>query len=472
MSALIETDPDIRAMFAADASGLRYLPDGVARPESVEEVTEILKRASSSRTPVTPAGMQTSTTAASITDGGILLSMRGMNPPIELDREARTVRAGAGAILGEVKRAAAGEGLLFAPDPTSEDESTVGGAIACNASGARTLKYGATREHVRAVTVVLASGDVVRYSRMGLEKNAAGYAFAHDPVDWFVGSEGTLGVVVEAELELLPLPDRVLGLEIPFANEREALAFVVAARESRAVVPRCLEYFDQLAVGIARGAEVSRGASAHGVSLVPAGGTMVYVEQELTNESPGAGTGAHYDAVLDGWLALAESQQARVDDVRVFEGEQALAVARRIRHAVPATMNERGAAHRTTGGRKVSTDWAVPYRRLQEAIETSRAMARRAGIAQAVTYGHAGNGHPHQNYIARDAEELEVIERVVEQTLRMVVEMGGTVSAEHGIGKLKTHWLPLQMSPLAFRVMRAVKQELDPLGILAPGNIF
>jgi len=472
VSALIETDPDIRAMFAADASGLRYLPDGVARPESVEEVTEILKRASSSRTPVTPAGMQTSTTAASITDGGILLSMRGMNPPIELDREARTVRAGAGAILGEVKRAAAAEGLLFAPDPTSEDESTVGGAIACNASGARTLKYGATREHVRAVTVVLASGDVVRYSRMGLEKNTAGYAFAHDPVDWFVGSEGTLGIVVEAELELLPLPDRVIGLEIPFANEREALAFVVAARESRAVVPRCLEYFDQLAVDIARGAEVSRGASAHGVSLVPAAGTMVYVEQELTNESPGAGTGAHYDAVLDGWLALAESEQARVDDVRVFEGEQALAVARRIRHAVPATMNERGAGHRATGGRKVSTDWAVPYRRLQEAIETSRAMARRAGIAQAVTYGHAGNGHPHQNYIARDSEELEAIERVVERTLRMVVEMGGTVSAEHGIGKLKTHWLPLQMSPLAFRVMRAVKQELDPLGILAPGNIF
>lgn len=472
MSALIETDPDIRAMFAADASGLRYLPDGVVRPESVEDVTEILKRASSSRTPVTPAGMQTSTTGASITEGGILLSMSGMSSVMSVDREARTVRAGAGAILGEVKRAAAAEGLLFAPDPTSEDESTVGGAIACNASGARTLKYGATREHVRAVTVVLASGEVVRYSRMGLEKNTAGYAFAHDPVDWFVGSEGTLGVVVEAELELLPLPERVIGLEIPFANEVEALAFVVAARESRAVEPRCLEYFDQFAVGIARDAEVSRGASSHGVSLVPAAGTMVYVEHELADEGVGAGGGADYDAVLDGWLALAESQQARVDDVRVFDGEQALAVARRIRHAVPATMNERGAGHRTTGGRKVSTDWAVPYRDLHKAIAMSRDMARAAGIAQAVTYGHAGNGHPHQNYIARDAEELEAIERVVEQTLRMVVGMGGTVSAEHGIGKLKTHWLPLQMSPLAFRVMRAVKQELDPLGILAPGNIF
>jgi FAD/FMN-containing dehydrogenase len=471
VSAQIETDPDIRAMFAADASGLRYLPDGVARPESVQEVTEILRSAASARTPVTAAGMQTSTTGASITERGVLLSMRGLSSVGGVDRKERTIRAGAGAIVGEVKRVAAAEGLLFAPDPTSEDESTVGGAIACNASGARTLKYGATREHVRAVTVVLASGEVVRYSRMGLEKNTAGYAFAHDPVDWFVGSEGTLGVVVEAELELLPLPERVIGLEIPFANEQEALAFVVAARESRSVAPRCLEYFDQLAVGIARGAESSRGFSDHGVTLVPAAGTMVYVEEEVCDGGAGDRR-SDYDSVLDAWLALAESQQARVDDVRVFDGEQALAAARRIRHAVPATMNERGAGRRAAGGRKVSTDWAVPYRRLYEAISASRDMARRAGIAQAVTYGHAGNGHPHQNYIARDAEELEAIERVVEQTLRMVVEMGGTVSAEHGIGKLKTHWLPLQMSPLAFRVMRAVKRELDPLGILAPGNIF
>jgi FAD/FMN-containing dehydrogenase len=135
-------------------------------------------------------------------------------------------------------------------------------------------------------------------------------------------------------------------------------------------------------------------------------------------------------------------------------------------------MNERGAGRRAAGGRKVSTDWAVPYRRLFEAIAMSRDLARQAGVPQAVTYGHAGNGHPHQNYIARDAAELEAIERVVEQTLRSVVAMGGTVSAEHGIGKLKRRWLPLQLSSLELGVMRAVKHELDPLGILAPGNIF
>jgi len=184
----------------------------------------------------------------------------------------------------------------------------------------------------------------------------------------------------------------------------------------------------------------------------------VYVEQE--------------DESLDQWLALSEEHHAQADEVRVFDGEQALATARRIRHAVPATMNERGSGHRHAGGRKVSTDWAVPYRRLHEAITMSRELARQAGIAQAVTYGHAGNGHPHQNYIARNVEELEAIERVVEETLRSVVAMGGTVSAEHGIGKLKRRWLPLQLSPIELGVMRSVKRELDPLGILAPGNIF
>jgi len=260
VSARLDTDPDIRATFSADASGLRYLPDAVARPESAEEVSEILRSAASARTPVTPAGMQTSTTGASIAEGGILLSMRSLRSVLDIDSEARTLRVSAGAILGDVKRAAAAEGFLFAPDPTSEEESTVGGAIACNASGARTLKYGATRDHVHAVKVVLASGEIATFRRMGLEKNTAGYAFAHDPVDWFVGSEGTLGVVVEAELSLLDLPQRVIGLEIGFANERDALAFVVDAREDPTVSPRCLEYFDLLAVGIARGAEILKGA--------------------------------------------------------------------------------------------------------------------------------------------------------------------------------------------------------------------
>jgi FAD/FMN-containing dehydrogenase len=452
----VSRDEDIRRAYSADVSGLVLVPDGVARPGSAEEVAALLAEASSQGTPVTPAGAQTSTTASSITDRGILLSLRSMQRIIDIDPAARTARVEPGVLVGDLKRACAEHGLLFAPDPTSEDECTVGGAVACNASGARSLRYGATRPHVRSLRVALADGTIVDVRRSALEKNTVGFQLAHDPVDWFIGSEGTLGVVVEAELSLLPLPELVTGLAIPFASEAQALAFVVAARESGAVHPRCLEFFDVLATAITRTAEDlptwALGASA-----------FVYVE-----EVPPRGS----EPALDAWLALAELHGAIVDDVRVYDGETALRDARHMRHAVPSHMNERGSARRPFGGRKVSTDWAVPYPQLARAIGRARDLAERAGIEQAVIYGHAGNGHPHQNFIANDAEDLARIEKVVEATLREVIALGGTVSAEHGIGKIKRKWIALQMTPLQTGMMQAVKHQLDPSGILSPGNIL
>jgi FAD/FMN-containing dehydrogenase len=135
-------------------------------------------------------------------------------------------------------------------------------------------------------------------------------------------------------------------------------------------------------------------------------------------------------------------------------------------------MNERGSGYRDSGGRKVSTDWAVPYRKLPEAIRAARSLVKQLGIEEPVIYGHAGNGHPHQNFIARDAKELATIEGAVEETLKRVLTLGGTVAAEHGIGKIKRKWLPLQMNALQISMMTAVKSDLDPLGILAPGNIL
>ena len=454
----IVTDESIRLTFARDVSGLEMLPEAVARPTSEQEVAEILRQAHAERTAVTCAGGQTSTTGASITDQGIILALRGLDGIIDLDERAKTVRVRAGTWLGELKRRLASSGYLFPPDPTSEDDVTIGGAVACNASGARSLRYGPMRPHVLALRVALANGDVIDVRRTGLEKNTAGYAIAQEPVDWFVGSEGTLGVILEAELALEPLPRRVTGLGIPFPTESEALAFVVAARESRALSPRCLEFFDARAFAIARSARGDEQWASNAAALV-------YAE-----EAPAGGSDD--EPPLDEWLALAAQHGARDDDVLAFDGESALRDARQMRHAVPATMNERGASYRTAGGRKVSTDWAVPYRRLDEAIHSARRLANDAGIEQAVTYGHAGNGHPHQNFVARDSGELARIERVVEATLRGVIALGGTVSAEHGIGKLKRRWLPLQLHPTQLGVMRAVKRELDPLGILAPGNVF
>jgi FAD/FMN-containing dehydrogenase len=455
VSTAVSSDLGVRRSYEADSSGLHLVPDLVARPETIEDVLELVKKAAAERTPITSAGAQTSTTGASITDNGLLLSLRSLNQISDLDTRSRTIRVGPGAIVADIKKTVATAGLLFAPDPTSEEESTIGGAIACNASGARTFKYGATRSHVRALKVVMANGELAEFRRSDLEKNTVGYAFAHDPIDWFIGSEGTLGIVVEAELSLLPLPARVVGLAILFKKESEALRFVVASRESASVAPRCIEYFDDRALDIAR-------RSATGAAIPPDAGAMVYVEEEITDD---------LDASLVKWLELVESIAPDFEPM-VFDGEARLRDARRIRHSIPATMNERGGRHRDTGGRKVGTDWAVPYRKLEQAISTARSFAAERGVEAPVIYGHAGNGHPHQNFIARDAEELTTIEEVVERTLKHVLSLGGTVAAEHGIGKIKRRWLPLQMNPLQISMMTAVKRELDPLGILAPGNIL
>jgi FAD/FMN-containing dehydrogenase len=449
---LIELDPDVRRAFARDASGIEYIPEGVARPSTALEVSAILATASSSTTAVTPAGAQTSYVASAISEQGIVLSLRKMAAIIDVDVPNLRARVEPGVILGDLNRQLAPEGLFFAPDPTSEDDCTVGGAIATNASGARSLKYGAVRRHVRGLRVALPSGEVIELRRSGVEKNTAGFYPAQNLVDWFIGSEGTLGVVVEAELALMRLPREVSGFAIPFPSERDALEFVVAARESREIAPRCLEFFDADALDIAR-------SSIGEISWASGATAMIYAEEE---DGPDG----------DKWLALAEAWAARVDDIRVFQTEADFRTARKMRHAVPSTMNERASRFWPAGGRKVSTDWAVPLRSLERALSISRQIAHRHGIEAPVTFGHAGNGHPHQNYLAESTDRLRIIDQALEETLREVIGMGGTVAAEHGIGKLKKRWLGMQATPYQLSAMAAMKRVFDPTGIMSPGNVL
>jgi glycolate oxidase len=453
---IVTADPSVRKAFAADASGIELLPDAVARPREQAEVAELLRQASIDRTSVTAAGGQSSMTGGSITDSGILLSLRGLDRVMDLDREAMTVRVEPGIGVADLKRRLAAEGFLFAIDPTSEEEASLGGAIACNASGARSLRYGATRRHVAGLTVVLANGETLELRRSRIEKNTVGYFAVQDPIDWFIGSEGTLGIVVAAELSLMPLPERVTGLGVPFDSQSDALAFVREARTAMdmgKLHPRCLEFLDVRALDIVR--EQEGGAQWRGEAFV-------YTEEEHAGDR---------ELDFEGWLALAERHSARADDVLVFDNDAAIRTARLVRHAVPATMLERGNAFAGGGGRRIATDWAVPYRLLADALGMARDTAERHGVALPTVYGHAGNGHPHQDYVARDHDEVERVERAVEETLRAILAMGGTVAAEHGIGKIKRQWLPLQFSPMQLRAMTALKHSLDPDGLLAPGNI-
>lgn len=453
---VVTRDPDVRIAHARDVSGLELVPEGVARASGADEVLELVRECAANGTPITAAGSQTSMTGASITDRGILLSLRSMNRILDVDIERRVARVEPGITIGDLNRVLAESSLLFPPDPTSENDATIGGAIACNASGARSLYYGATRAHVNGVRIVHADGSDQWYRRFRPEKNAVGYAAAQDPVDWFVGSEGTLGIVVEAELSLVDLPSSTIGLAIPFRSLDSALEFVVDARGPDSRSALCLELFDERALSL---------SSSHArTPWSDDAAAMIYLEDIPHDDDT--------DAILDHWLALAQRRDAIEGDIRAYQTAGDLRDARVMRHAVPSAMNELGASFRNAGGRKVSTDWAVPYQLLSTALAESDKAIERHAAPRPVTYGHAGNGHPHQNFIAENAEQLARINAAVDETLHAVVAMGGTVSAEHGLGKLKRHWLALQASPRQIAVMTALKASLDPKGILAPGNIL
>lgn len=453
---VVTRDHDVRIAHSRDVSGLEMVPEGVARAATDQDVIDVIRESASTHTAVTAAGSQTSMTGASITDRGVLLSLRAMDRVLDIDPSRKIARVEPGLTIGDLNRILAEHGLLFAPDPTSENDATIGGAIACNASGARSLFYGATRAHVSGVRVVHADGSQAWYHRFRPEKNAVGYAAAQDPVDWFVGSEGTLGIVVEAELSLVDLPTSTIGLAIPFPSLERALSFVVAAR-SGGRSARCLELFDEGALRLS--AKHARTPWTDGALA------MIYLEDVPLSEN-------ETETILDHWLQLSQSHGAIESDIRAYQSSADLRDARVMRHAVPAAMNELGASFRNAGGRKVSTDWAVPYEKLGEALMISEQAIKRHGAPTPITYGHAGNGHPHQNFIAEDPEALRRINAAVDETLQAVIGLGGTVSAEHGLGKLKRHWLSLQSTPKQIDVMKALKKSLDPQGILAPGNIL
>jgi FAD/FMN-containing dehydrogenase len=452
-------DPDVVAGFTEDASGLVGTPSGVIRPRDAADVAEAVAWAHAHGTPITPAGRFTSTTGAPLAMEGLCLSMVGLGEAPEVDPERGSVVVGAGVVLSEVKEAAAQHGLLYPPDPTSEFECSVGGTVLTDASGARTLKYGATRPYVRRIWAVLGTGESVCWSRNEAEKNAAGYAPFRNPVDLLVGSEGTLGVVTRVELDLVAQPEAATGMMIFFGDLAAAVQFVVAARADRGLSPRAMELFDEAALEILR-------PHAGGLVIpdVDRASAALYVEQEHGHDA--------MEEALEPWLGLMATHGALVDDTLVADSEDRVLAIRRLRHSVPSTLNERARACRDDGGRKVSTDWAVPVHEIPAMVATADRLCQEAGVHAWTRYGHIGSGHPHYNLVARNAEELARYTGVAHAMCREAIARGGTVSAEHGIGKIKRDFFALQVAPIVLNAMRAVKRTFDPKGILAPGNLF
>ncbi len=458
------TDQDIVKSFCTDSSNYPGYAEALIRPKTTQEVSEILKEANSKKIPVTTIGNRSSLTGSAAPDGGWILDTSLMNKILDINHKEMFCISEPGLMLVDFKRTIFDQELFYPPDPTSEKECFFGGSIATNASGARTFKYGSTKKYVRAIEVVLANGDILNIRRPQIEKNTFGYLPFQSMVDIFVGSEGTLGVITKTEVDLLKKPEGFLGGMAFFKSLHECLDFVVNVRKelllpNPSISPRACELFD-----------------VHGINIIKPDSPFkipenakasIFFEQEY---SPNGDN--NFEKNLNAWLSFLEKNKALTDDTIIAEQPKQQEELRRLRHKIPSTLFEEGGFHVKNGGGKVSTDWSVPISRIHEIINYAQDLAVSAKLEEPVIYGHIGNGHPHYNFIAKDSKEKEQILSVVHKTCQKVVSMGGTIAAEHGIGKVKKSFVKYQYPESIINAMKAMKNSFDPNGILAPGNIF
>lgn len=472
---LIKSSDEIES-YLSDASFIRNgYADRVVFPESIEEVSEILAAANRDRVPVTVSGAGTGTVGGRVAFGGIVLATDKLNRIKSISREDGYAVVEAGVILSDLQRAVDQEGLLYPPDPT-ERGCFIGGTVATNASGARTFKYGPTRNYIRRLKIVLASGEVVdlrrgevradaagrirvgdaievklpSYRMPATRKNASGYFVAPemDAIDLFIGSEGTLGVICEVETKLLPKPEGLISGVVFFANEADVLALVASVRAGGDA--RALEFFDLESLRFLREKYPTIPHEAVGA---------VFFEQEITESSE--------EPVLNEWQRLLDQHHALADSW-FATNEQDQAKLREFRHQLPVLMNEWFAHYNQ---RKVSTDMAVPDAAFPGLFDLYRNTLRDSGLRYTI-FGHIGDNHVHVNILPRDDNEGAHARELYVQFLKYAASVGGTLSAEHGVGKLKRDYLRLFYTDDQLREMAALKRAFDPNGILGRGNIF
>lgn len=439
--------PQPDSPYLADASGYRGSAERIFLPRSESEVAEILREASALRKPVTIAGAGTGVTGGRVPHGGWQLCLERLT---RLDIFDGHAICGAGVLLRDLQAAAAPR-QFYAPDPT-ETSASVGGSIATNASGSRSFLYGPTRRHVRALRVLLMDGSALDLRRgvkppfetpilpmPGATKNTAGYYLRPDIdyIDLFIGSEGTLGVVTEAELTLLPMPPSLFTGVLFFESDEDALDSIDRFRPIPGL--RMLEYLDGASLDLLRTRFPEIPAAAR---------ACVLIESENDNWL------RDVDAMDPSWFAASAADRERF---RVF------------RHALPEAVNDLVRRRNLT---KMGSDYAVPIARNREMLRIYRETLDREFPGQYVIFGHIGDAHLHVNVLPADDTEWKRASALLTEFAGQVVALGGTVSAEHGLGKRKRHLLEIQYSPADIEKMKEVKRCLDPHWLLGPGTLF
>jgi len=449
--------------YLIDASGFAGTAERVLIPSGEEEVSQMVREAAAGGIALTIAGAGTGLTGGRVPQGGWVISLERLN---RIDVRPGLAVCGAGVLLQDLQTAAAPSKQFYAPDPT-EWGASIGGTIATNASGSRSFLYGDTRRHVRVLHVVLASGETLRLRRgekppfelpaiapPDTTKNTAGYYLRTDMdyLDLFIGSEGTLGVVTQAELQLLPAPASLFTGVVFFDSDEAALDAVDAWRAVSAL--RMLEYLDEAALGLLR----TRFPEIPGAARA-----ALLIEQEVV-----AG-GEDAEDAEGAWLDRLEAASALLEASWFATSAADRERFRKFRHAVPEAVNDLVRRNNLT---KMGSDFAVPVARNREMLRVYRDTLNREFPGQYVVFGHIGDAHLHANILPANDEEWQRAKKLMMEFARQAVAMGGTVSAEHGLGKRKKDLLPLQFTAEQIAAMQGVKARLDPQGLLGRGTLF
>ena len=491
--------------FLRDESRKTGTAKAIAFPSCTEELATALRETKEQNLPVTVQGARTGISAGAVPDGGVIVNLSRMDRILGFRTDPHGnafLRVQPGLTLAALRRYladranTAGVPCLFTPDPT-ETSASLGGMAVCNASGACSFAYGPTRDHIEALTVVLADGDTLTLRRnqifasgnrfslattggriicgelpclaMPAVKNAAGYWVKPDMdmLDLFIGCEGTLGVITELELRLRPKPAATLGILCYFADEGQALSCVTSLRaatsDAHPHTLTAIEYFDAGALSLIRNSTASTGL------LLPPPrphwNVALYLEWALANADDVA------PAELTGRLLHASGGHS--DDTWVASDAPTLDKLKTFRHAVPEQVNaliaERKRLHPDLT--KLGTDLSVPDDRLRDVMRLYRHDLAATGLEH-VIFGHIGNNHLHVNILPRDMEDYAVGKRLYRAWAEQVVAWGGSVSAEHGIGRLKKDLLAVMYGKEGIDGMRHLKACFDPAGRLNPGRLF
>ena len=448
---VVDESPAGRARASVDNLRLQRLPAVVLRPRDEDDVGTILRLANTHRVPVTTRGAGSATTgsATPLEDGWALDLSAWKN--VQIDPVAMLGYVQPGITVNELDAAAREHGLFYPPDPGSKKWATIGGTIACNAGGFRGAKYGVTRDYVMALEGFLPTGEFVRWGA-DVKKYAAGYNVR----DLWIGSEGTLGVITGAVVKLLPAPAATATLLARFPDEAAALDAVEAILRAR-LVPSILEFLDRQTVGCLR---------AEAAKLAP---EVVQLLGDAQGDDP-----AVLLIEVDGPASDVAEAKARVEQLLREAGGDFLTAAN-------ADQAETFWAVRRLSSRsmfrladtKLNEDVVVPWRSYRALLDYTVRLKAETGL-HTPTFGHAadGNFHVHIMYNHGDAAARAQASTAIQALMEKVIELGGVISGEHGVGLAKSPFFRLQHSPAEISAMQAIKKALDPNGVLNPDKIF